>query len=179
MAQIELNNLSLLLKEIGVDVVNRFKKSMDRPITHRNGQKYNAVASGKTKESANSKVVIGDDAKLIFDVDDRYLAIRDGQQAGQFANWSRLRTWMIDRGLNTSDNKQNRRSLALINRSIKQHGIAPRPYLDLVTLGKTINNVLNSELSDLALDLETYRVDIVKAIVKDIVIYFKSIANGN
>lgn len=86
---------------------------------------------------------------------------------------------MIDRRLNTTDNKQNRRSLALINRSIKQHGIAPRPYLDLVTLGKTINNVLNSELSDLALDLETYRVDIVKAIVKDIVIYFKSTANGN
>jgi hypothetical protein len=179
MAQIELNNLSLLLKEIGIDVVDRFKKSMDRPTTHRNGQKYNAVASGRTKDSAKSRVDISGSAKLIFDVDDRYLAIRDGQEPGKFANWSSLRTWMVDRRINTSDNKENRRNLALINRSIKQYGIRPRPFLDLVTLGKTINSALNSELSDLALDLETYRVEIVKAIVKDIVIYFKSIANGN
>lgn len=180
MAQIELNNLSLLLEHIGVDVVGRFKKAMETPIRHRNGSMYDTVASGRTRDSASSKFEISDTtAKLVFNVDDRYLRIRDGHPRGQYANWSGLRQWMIDRNLKTGDTKQDRRSLANINRSIKEYGIVPKPFLDLVTVGETINSALNSELSALALDLAEYRDDIVSAVGQDIIIYLKQIANGN
>ena len=173
MQEIELNNLSLLFEDIGVEVVSRFKKAMETPFKHNNNKIYDTVATGRTKESAESGINIDQkSANLVFYADDTYFNhIAKGRKAfAKLPPVNRILSWGIDRNL-----FDDRKSAYAVSRNISIKGIEPKPFLDLVTIGSTINTALNSQLSSLSLNLEVYREQIMNAIIKDVVIYIKQL----
>lgn len=109
-------NLTETLETLGELVRDQYKAQL---------QKGNSMATGKLYNSIGYQLTFTDKGvKLYFKALDYWIYVENGRQSGSMPPISVIKQWMVSKGI-----PENNGTAWKIARSIKEHGIAEKPYL--------------------------------------------------
>lgn len=138
----EFEKLTKVLNEIGLNVVNEYKKSLLKGLPNRDGITFpTSSTSGRLYNSIDYRLDINPEngnSTLYFIAEKYFLNIENGRIAGSYPNITAIENWIKKkRILDTKGLSIKRRAFA-IAKSIKDKGIKKKPFLE---------NALNKVLS--------------------------------